>query len=97
VSSRVTIWCLALKSGKPGLARAHRHSFTVPFQNDSFPLQLCELEVEDHADFEAGDAQVVQHLPAFVVCDGVDDLGTRDHCPERNQVRDVLSNLNLLV
>jgi len=45
------------------------------------------LEVQNHADAQFRDPQIIQHGSAFVICDSVDDLCVYYNRLERNQIR----------
>src|SRR5208283_2129868 len=57
-------------------------------EDDAFPLQPRVLEVEDQANSQFGDTQVVEHLAALNICNAVDDLCIHDHLIEGNQIGD---------
>ena len=45
------------------------------------------FEIEDYANTQARNAQIIQHQPTFVVGDLVDDLCVYDYRIKRDQVR----------
>src|SRR4030095_13840676 len=83
--------------------RVHWRPFAVKcllatlLQNDPFPFELGALEVEDNANFQAGNAQVVQHLATLMVCDVINHFRVDYHRVERNEVRYVFTYVDGLV
>jgi hypothetical protein len=55
------------------------------------------LEVQDQSNWEFGNSQVIQHLPAFVVGDPVNTLGIHHHFPESDQVGSEFADVFALV
>jgi hypothetical protein len=66
-------------------------------EDDPLPFELRLLEVQDEADPELGDSQIIQHQPAFVVTDAINDFGVDDYCVERDQVGNEESDLRAFI
>ena len=47
-------------------------------QHDSFLLQFPVFEIQNHADAQIRDPQIIQYQSTFVVCDSVDDFCVDD-------------------
>src|SRR6266699_6525400 len=47
-------------------------------QHDSFLLQFPVFEIQNHADTQIRDPQIIQYQSTFVVCDSVDDFCVDD-------------------
>jgi hypothetical protein len=62
------------------LFMSHSRSFAsirgslISLQNDSFPFELRVLEVDQQANLQPRNFQIVQHLPDFVITDLVNRL-----------------------
>ena len=67
---------------------------SVFLQDNAFPFEFGVFEIEDEADLEAGDAEVIEHLTEFVVGDAVDDLGVHHHLAIGDEVGNVLGDLD---
>ena len=50
-------------------------------------FEFWVFEVEDKADLEIGDFEVVEHLSDFDIGDAVDDFGVDDDCAKCDQIR----------
>ena len=66
-------------------------------KNQTLPLEPWVFEIEDEADAELGDAEIIYHLAALVIGDTVDDLRVHQDLVERNQIRNEQAHRYLLV
>ena len=55
------------------------------------------FEIEDEADWQAGDFEIIEHLADLVVCNALNHLGVHDNFPECDKIRDKLGYLNASV
>ena len=63
----------------------------------SFPLQFCAFEIEDKADGEACDLQIVDHLSDFMICDLPDGFRIDDDLLEGNQIGNIFSDYSSFI
>src|ERR1041385_6830063 len=64
---------------------------------DSLPFQSGVFEVQNHANSELSNLEVVQHLSSFDICDAVNHFGVHNHRVECDQVRNKQPHLVALV
>jgi len=81
--------------------RVHLRLSAVLFQevriHHSFPLQAGTAKIDDETDRMAGDFEVVEHLPEFVVGNAVYDLRVHYYGAERDEIRHVFANFDGLI
>ena len=51
------------------------------------------LEIQNQSDRQSGDAEIIQHLPAFMVGDTLNGLGVHDDLATSDQVRNKFANV----
>ncbi len=66
-------------------------------KHNAFPLQFCVFEIEQQANSQAGDFQIVQHLAKFVIADAINDFCVNDDLLEADQVWNVFTDLDSFV
>lgn len=64
---------------------------------DPLPFEAGAFEIQNEADGMAGDLEVVEHLPEFVIGDSVDHFGVHHYEAVCNEVRDVFADSHRLV
>lgn len=65
-----------------------------PLKDDAFPFESGMFEIQDDADSQARNTQVVDHLATFVVRDSVYGFGFDNHTVKGNEVGDVFANMD---
>ena len=63
----------------------------------TLPLQFDAPEIEDKTNGVAGNLEVIEHLPEFVVGDALNDLRIQNNTAVRDQVRNIFTDLHCLV
>lgn len=67
---------------------------SVGLQDDSFPFEFGTFEVEDQAHPQSGDAELIDHLPHFVVGDAIYDRGVHHDFVISNEIGNIFGHLN---
>src|ERR1041384_6561309 len=65
--------------------------------NNALPFELGVFEIQDNADSQPGDAEVIYHLSALVIGNVVNDLGVHHNGGMGDEVWNKLAHFDLLV
>src|SRR5436190_5784301 len=78
-------------------ARIDKNGHEYGSQNNPFPFQLGMFEVQDDADSQFGDAEIIYHLAALVVGNSINAFGVHDNGGMGDQIGNALTDHDLLV
>ena len=66
-------------------------------EDNTLPFEFGVAEIQDDPDLMTGDFEIVEHLSAFTVGNGFNDLGVDNNRAKSDQIGHILANFDLLV